>query len=111
MLLHAQAQLALQRPALASERLQTWVTTHPQDAQAWQWLAQAWQAQNQPLRALRAQAEAQVAIRDFSAAQDRLKAAQDLARRGSNQDHIEASIIDTRLRAVTELLREEARKQ
>ena len=37
--------------------------------------------------------------------------AQDLARRGSNQDHIEASIIDTRLRAVTELLREEARKQ
>ena len=110
-LLHAQAQLALQRPALASERLQTWVTTHPQDAQAWQWLAQAWQAQNQPLRALRAQAEAQVAIRDFSAAQDRLKAAQDLARRGSNQDHIEASIIDTRLRAVTELLREEARKQ
>ena len=110
-LLHAQAQLALQRPALASERLQTWVTTHPQDAQAWQWLAQAWQAQNQPLRALRAQAEAQVAIRDFSAAQDRLKAAQDLARRGGNQDHIEASIIDTRLRAVTELLREEARKQ
>ena len=71
----------------------------------------AWQAQNQPLRALRAQAEAQVAIRDFSAAQDRLKAAQDLARRGGNQDHIEASIIDTRLRAVTELLREEARKQ
>ena len=70
-----------------------------------------WQAQNQPLRALRAQAEAQVAIRDFSAAQDRLKAAQDLARRGGNQDHIEASIIDTRLRAVTELLREEARKQ
>ena len=93
---------------LASERLQTWVTTHPQDAQAWQWLAQAWQAQNQPLRALRAQAEAQVAIRDFSAAQDRLKAAQDLARRGSNQDHIEASIIDTRLRAVQSLLREQA---
>ena len=110
-LLKAQALLALRRPAPVSDSLQTWVTLHPEEAHAWQLLAQAWQAQNQPLRALRAQAEAQVAIRDFSAAQDRLKAAQDLARRSSGQDHIEASIIDTRLRAVTELLREQSRKQ
>ncbi len=112
LLLQAQALLALQRPAQVSDRLQTWVAQHPQDAHAWQLLGQAWQAQQQPLRALRAQAEAQVAIRDFSAAQDRLKAAQDLARRSpaGQQDYIEASIIDTRLRAVTELLREQARK-
>jgi len=110
-LLKAQALLELRRPAQVSDSLQTWVTLHPEDAHAWQLLAQAWQVQNQPLRALRAQAEAQVAIRDFGAAQDRLKAAQDLARRSGSQDYIEASIIDTRLRAVTELLREQSRKQ
>lgn len=110
-LLQAQALLALQRPAPVSESLQTWVALHPEDARAWQLLAQAWQAQNQPLRALRSQAEAQVAIRDFNAAQDRLKAAQNLAQRSTRQDYIEASIIDTRLRAVTELLREQSRKQ
>ena len=81
-------------------------------AQPWQWLAQAWQAQQQPLRALRAQAEAQVAVRDYNAALDRLKAAQDMAlRAGARADHIEASIIDTRLRAVAALAREQARQQ
>jgi hypothetical protein len=40
---------------------------------------------------------------------DRFRAAQDLARRGtSRDDHIEASIIDTRTREVASLLREQA---
>ena len=47
-----------------------------------------------------AEAEAHAARYDYAAAVDRFKAGQDLARRGGPQvDHIEASIIDTRLRA------------
>ena len=62
----------------------------------------------QPLRAVRAEAEAQVARYDYAAAVDRFKAGQDLARRGgAANDHIEASIIDTRLRAVQSLLKEQ----
>ena len=47
---------------------------------------------------------------DYAAAVDRFKAAQDLARKaGAGADYFEASIIDTRLRAVEELLREQLR--
>ncbi|MBI5279957.1 MAG: M48 family metalloprotease [Burkholderiales bacterium] len=109
LLLAAQAQLEVRRAADAAQRLQTWVSTHPRDAAAWQLLARAYTAQAQPLRAIRAEAEAQVAVLDYKAAMDRFKAAQDLARRGSGAgDHIEASIIDTRARAVDSLLREQA---
>ncbi len=88
--------------------LQTWLATHPGDATAWQALAQVWQQQGQPLRAVRAEAEAQVARYDYAAAVDRFKAGQDLARRGgAANDHIEATIIDTRLRAVQSLLKEQ----
>ena len=58
---------------------------------------------------MRAEAEAQAAHYDWSAAIDRFKAGQDLARRANGaQDHIDASIIDTRLRAVQSLAREQA---
>ena len=89
--------------------LQTWVANHPKDASAWQSLAAVWQAQGQGLRAIRAEAEAHAARYDYAAAVDRFKAGQDLARRGgAAADHIEASIIDTRLRAMESLLREQA---
>ena len=107
---------ALLRTGTAGEMtgpLQTWLAGHPGDAAAWQALAQVWQQQKQPLRAVRAEAEAQVARYDYAAAVDRFKAGQDLARslaqRGAAaNDHIEASIIDTRLRAVQLLLKEQA---
>jgi predicted Zn-dependent protease len=83
------------------------VLDHPADATVWQLLAQAQAARGLPLRALRAEAEARVAVLDYSAAMDRLRAAQDLARRGTT-DHIEASIIDARARQVALLLREQA---
>lgn len=93
--------------------LQTWVATRPRDAAAWQALAQVWQAQGQGLRALRAEAEAHAAHYDYAAALDRFRAGQDLARRSHSDrsDYIEASIIDTRLRAMEELLREQAAQQ
>ncbi|WP_313070654.1 M48 family metalloprotease [Melaminivora sp.] len=109
LLLRTQALLATGVAAPMAGPLQTWVTTHPRDAAAWQLLAQVWQQQGQTLRAVRAEAEAQVARYDYAAAVDRFKAGQDLARKsGAAADHIEASIIDTRLRAVESLLREQA---
>ncbi|MFN3438365.1 MAG: M48 family metalloprotease [Acidovorax sp.] len=106
--LRTQALLRTGRVAQGTGALQTWVATHARDAAAWQWLATAWQAQNQPLRAIRAEAEAHAARYDYAAAVDRFKAGQDVARRGgAAADHIEASIIDTRLRAVELLLREQ----
>lgn len=107
LLLAAQAAVRVGRPAEAVERLQTWVALHPTDGTAWQALASAQSAQGLALRAIRSEAEARVAWLDYPAALDRLRAAQELARRGTT-DHIEASIIDTRARAVESLLREQA---
>ena len=109
LMMRAQALLRMGRAAEGTGDLQTWVATHPKDAAAWQLLGSLWQAQGQPLRAVRAEAEAQAAHYDYAAAVDRFKAGQDLARRGgASVDHIEASIIDTRLRAMELLLREQA---
>ena len=88
------------------ERLQSWVAARPNDAPAWDALAAAYTARNQPLRAVRAQAEARMALLDYSAALDRLKAGQELARRLATPDHIESSIIDARTRVVQQLVRE-----
>nr|MBA2673388.1 peptidase M48 [Ramlibacter sp.] len=110
LLLSSQAQLQQNgRAGEAAQRLQTWVASHPKDAAAWQLLGRAYAAQGQNLRSIRAEAEAQVAHLDYAAALDRFKAAQDAARKGASaQDHIEASIIDTRARQVESLLREQA---
>jgi len=92
-----------------SDALQTWLATHPKDATVWQLLASVYRLEQQPLRAIRAEAEAQVALRDYAAAMDRFRAGQDLARHSTAAaDHVEASIIDTRARDVQSLLREQA---
>lgn len=91
---------------LAAQALQVWITQRPDDALAWQALAEVYTAQKQPLRAIRAQAESRVAMLDYTAALDRFKAGQDLARSSSSVDHIELSIIDSRARAVQILQRE-----
>lgn len=95
-----------------SQRLQLWVAAHPRDAQAWQLLSTAYAAQGQTLRAIRADAETHVAMLDYPAALDRLKAAQQWLRQDRLNkvavDHIDASIIDTRHRQVEALLKEQA---
>ena len=107
-LLTAQARLLTGQAAAVAQQLQTWVAKDPRDATAWQLLSQAYAAQGLALRSIRASAEAQVALLDYAAAVDRFKAAQDLVRKGGDVDHIEASIIDTRVREVELLLREQA---
>ena len=110
--LAAQARLQGAAPAQAeavAEVLQTWVTLHGQDALAWQWLSSAWNAAGQPIRAVRAEAEAKAAHYDYGGALDRFKAAQELVRRGGAVvDHVEASIIDSRTRELSSTVREQA---
>ncbi|MFT4190917.1 MAG: M48 family metalloprotease [Comamonas sp.] len=109
MLLAAQASIATGQASAAAQRLQSWITAHRLDATAWRQLAAAQYAQQQRLRGLRSEAEASVAELDYTAAFDRLRAAQDAVRGGSERaDDIEASIIDTRTREVQALLRKQA---
>jgi predicted Zn-dependent protease len=110
-----QADIALQtgqgaRLNAVTQQLQTWVAAHPEDSLAWQSLASTYTAQAQPMRALRAEAEARAAHLDYVGALDRLKAAQgQLAGSAkSNADYIDASIIDTRRRQIEALLKEQA---
>lgn len=90
-----------------TRQLRSLVQQAPHDAQAWQNLAGLLSSQGQALASLRAEGEAQIARLDWPGAMDRLRAAQDLARQGRLQagDHIEASIVDTRLRYAQERLR------
>jgi predicted Zn-dependent protease len=108
LLLMSQVWIREGRAGDAAGALQSWVALHPRDAAAWQMLGRANTAQGQVLRAVRAEAEAQVALLDYAAAVDRFKAAQGMARSTPGVDHIEASIIDTRTRQVQSLLREQA---
>ena len=106
--LRAQASLQTRTLPVITQQLQTWVSDHPKDAQAWQLLASAYAAQGRTLGAIRAEAEVNVAQLDLSGALNRFKAAQSLARQGvSGVDHIEASIVDTRARQVEQQLREQ----
>ncbi|MBA4261424.1 MAG: peptidase M48 [Comamonadaceae bacterium] len=110
LLLGAQAALATGATAPATSRLQDWVVRHPGDALAWQALAQLQLATGQRLRAIRSEAEARAAQRDFAGAVERFKAAQALSAADRALDPIELAIVDVRLRAVQALLRESVRE-
>jgi len=85
---------------LRADELQTWISSHPQDAEAWSVLGQLWGKLGQKLRAMRADAESRYALGDLSGAADRLRAGQRTARSGGAIDFIEASVIDARLRDI-----------
>lgn len=79
----------------------------PLDAQAWDRLSGLLTVQGQTLAAMRAAGEAQAARLDWPGAIDRFRAAQEAALAGRLQpgEHIEASIVDVRLRHARERLR------
>lgn len=90
---------AADRLAQAGGALRAWVGEHPLDAAAWSMLARVEQSTGQPLRALRAAAEALALVGDLDGAIDRLRAAQAASQGASRPgDFIEASVIDARLR-------------
>jgi predicted Zn-dependent protease len=91
-----------------TQQLREQVTQAPHDAQAWDALSRLLALQGQTLPALRAEGEAQMARMDWAGAVDRFRAAQDWAKNNRLQagEHIEASIVDSRLRQVQALVRE-----
>lgn len=90
-----------------ASRLQWWVSERPHDVLAWRLLGQARQAQNRPIAALGAQAEAQWAMNDLAGARDRLQAALDASRHqpASVED---AQAISARLRWMKEQISNKA---
>ncbi|MDR0457813.1 MAG: M48 family metalloprotease [Burkholderiaceae bacterium] len=116
LLLRVQAQLQTgQRGQIddAASSLRAWVSIHPDDALAWQRLAQANWALGQELRALRADGEAQMANLDYAGAIDRWRAAQDYSRKHQSaaDDLIEGSIVDVRLRAAQEAFKRQKEEE
>ncbi len=108
-LLQSRALLAAGKASDVSGALLNWVTVRPKDIAAWQLLAQAYGSQGKEVRAIWADAEARVVQLDYTAALDRLKAAQNMVRsRPGSADFMDASIIDTRARQVALLAREQA---
>jgi predicted Zn-dependent protease len=111
--LMATAEALLRLPEQAARQkvtqlLREQVTLNPHDAQAWSTLARLLALQGHILPSLRAEGEAQMARMDWSGAVDRFRAAQDWAKNNRLQagDHIEASIVDARLRLTQALVRE-----
>jgi beta-barrel assembly-enhancing protease len=93
--------------------LQTWLLQQPMDAPAWDTLSQAQQRRGRPVATLRAQAENHMVKLDWAGAIDRLLAAQTLARssRLTQDEHIEATIVDSRLRQAQLLRREQLQER
>ena len=109
----ATAQALLRLPAHPlradiTQQLRELVMQAPHDGQAWETLASMLALQGQTLASLRAEGEAQMARMDWSGGMDRFRAAQDWAKNNRLQagDHIEASIVDTRLRQVQGQIRD-----
>ncbi|WP_236675001.1 M48 family metalloprotease [Piscinibacter sp. HJYY11] len=102
MLLAAQVATPRDKAALqrSAEELQTWASLHPHDATVWSQLGRTWEKLDQPLRALRAEAESRIALGDLMGGVDRLRAGQRLARSSRSTDFIEASVIDARLKEI-----------
>jgi predicted Zn-dependent protease len=116
-MLLARSRVGTQKPAqgkVAASELSWWLNQHPRDASAWLLQASAYELQGDALRAIRAQAEARAMELDYGAAVDRFKAAQTLAHQMASEGkldrvgHMEASIIDARLRELERLRREQA---
>lgn len=113
----AQSRVATRKPAqgkVAASELSLWLNQHPRDATAWLVQGVAYELQGDGLRAIRAQGEARAMELDYGAAVDRFMAAQMLAHQLASEGkldrsgHMEASIIDARLRELEKLRREQA---
>lgn len=105
---------AVEEAGWAAQEMSMWLTQQPRDATAWMVLSAAYELQGDGLRAIRAQAEARAMALDYPAAIDRFKAAQDLGRQLARENkldragHIEAAIVDARLRELEAMRREQA---
>jgi beta-barrel assembly-enhancing protease len=116
-LLFAQAALAApdaasntQNMQTAAAQLQTLTSQQPEDVNAWALLSSLWGRLGQPLRALRADAEASAARGDLQGAIDRADAARKRFTTSAHADLIEQSVMDTRLREWRKTLKEDEKE-
>jgi predicted Zn-dependent protease len=105
LLLVARIALALPEPpnrehvlSNAATNLQTHLSVHAHDATAWSLLSSLWQRLNQPIRSVRADAEAAAAVGDLPGAIDRVLGAQKRFRQPDTASIVELSVMDSRLR-------------
>ena len=83
----------------AANQLQTQTSQFPQDASAWALLSELWRRLGQPLRAIRADAEATAALGDLPGAIDRIQGANQRFRQPNGAEVIELSVMSARLKA------------
>jgi predicted Zn-dependent protease len=94
--------------------LHEWVVLHPKDAQAWEELSRAQSLNQDLLGSTRSLAESYAVKFDVNAAVDRMIAAQNFAKQlaqnhaMTRSEEMEASIIDTRLRELLVMRREQS---
>lgn len=113
-----EAQLSLTQSAATQETamkqaasdLQTHLAIHPRDSGAWGLLSQLWQHLDEPIRAVRAEAESTAAKGDLPGAIDRVLGAHKRFQRPSAADAIELSAMDSRLRIWQRQQREDMRE-
>lgn len=82
-----------------AERLQSQVSRQPDDATAWTLLASLWAELDQPVRAVRAEAEAVAALGDLPGAIERVQGARTRFRQPDAAEVIELSVMDARMKA------------
>jgi predicted Zn-dependent protease len=82
-----------------AEQLESALAQRPADASTWLLLSQLWQRLGQPVRAVRAEAEAAAALGDLPGAIDRAEGAQKRFRQPDAADTIELSALLARSRA------------
>lgn len=94
----------------AASNLQTFLIDHPHDASAWGLQSELWQHLDEPIRAVRAEAEATAAKGDLPGAIDRIMGAHKRFNRPSAADVIELSAMDARMKAWQKQQREDMRE-
>ena len=94
----------------ATARLQTHLSVHPHDSTAWSLLASLWQQLGQPIRAVRAEAEAAAAEGDLPGAIDRAEGGRKRFRQPDAAAIVELSVLDARLKDWQRQLREDMRE-
>ena len=83
---------------------------HNRDSSAWALLSQIWEQLDEPIRAVRAEAEATAAKGDLPGAIDRVLGAHKRFNRPSAADAIELSVMDARLKVWQRQQREDMRE-
>ena len=101
----------LQQPVVAeaTAQLQTLLSVRPADLSAWQLLGALWSRQGQPLRAVRAEAEAAAMAGDLQGALDRVQSVRRRYPQPNAAELIELQVLEARARTWLQTLKDDAK--